>query len=405
MIKKKKQIIVLCVLYIMVVFLWKNIEGICDGLLENIKGFETIRYEYILDNMLYAQGYVKNKADSYDTYNRIVISKIEDNMNAVAYMKLKEGVDLVTYTPSIKDADKINIDTNNGLAENETTEQRVVNYEASDIDTKAVETFGGVGLNYSKVVLSNEQLADFDYIVNNFYVITDRAKVVPDDINGISLLQKDMSMHGSNENPQILIYHTHSKEKFSDSTEQGMSIVEVGTYLAEILSKDYGYNVIHVTRSFDEVNGVFDRSKAYTYATPVIEQILEENPSIEVVLDVHRDGLPEGSDKLLYDYNGRAVAQIMFFNGISRNNNGDISYLYNPYREDNLAFSFQLKLKALENFPGFTRRNYIDAYQYNLHLRAKSVLIEVGAQNNTFEEAKYAMNPLAELLDSVLSPK
>lgn len=75
--------------------------------------------------------------------------------------------------------------------------------------------------------------------------------------------------------------------------------------------------------------------------------------------------------------------------------------MYNKHRKENLALSFKMKLKAMELFPDFSRRNYVDAYQYNLHLRGNSMLIEVGAQNNTFEEAKNAMEPLAKLLDSV----
>ena len=93
----------------------------------------------------------------------------------------------------------------------------------------------------------------------------------------------------------------------------------------------------------------------------------------------------------------------MFFNGVSRSSeSGDIDYLYNRYRKDNLAFSFQLKLMALQCYPEFTRRNYIDAYQYNLHLRPKSVLIEVGAQNNTLQEELNAMEVLAEVLHRVI---
>lgn len=64
-----------------------------------------------------------------------------------------------------------------------------------------------------------------------------------------------------------------------------------------------------------------------------------------------------------------------------------------------------MKLKAIEKYPGFTRRNYIDAYQYNLHLRGRSMLVEVGAQNNTFDEAKNAMLPFADILNCILEKK
>lgn len=393
---KRKHIIIICGLYLVVVFLLNNIAMINEILFEDIKHLTVRQCEFILDNSLYAECYAKGSIETSNTYNDFLVKKIENNINTISYIKLKVGVDIVSYSPNIRGTVKNSAECENNVDNANDT---------NNTEKIRQEVYANIGNNENKIVLSKEQLADFDFLVNNLYVVTERAQVLPSDIDGTKLSQMDMTMHGTSEKPQILIYHTHSKERFSDSTENGMSIVEVGTYLSEILSEKYGYNVIHVTRSFDEVNGVFDRSKAYTYATPVIEQILEENPSIEVVLDVHRDGLPEDSDKLLYNYKGKQVAQVMFFNGISRNKNGEINYLYNPNREGNLAFSFQLKLKALENLPGFTRKNYIDAYQYNLHLREKSVLIEVGAQNNTFDEVKYAMEPLAEVLNSVLNPK
>lgn len=102
------------------------------------------------------------------------------------------------------------------------------------------------------------------------------------------------------------------------------------------------------------------------------------------------------------DINGKATARIMFFNGLSQTPEGPISYLPNPYREENLAFSLKMQLKAEEYYPGFTRKIYLKGLRYNEHLRPRSALIEVGAQTNTFEEAKNAMEPLAELLDMVL---
>ncbi len=59
-------------------------------------------------------------------------------------------------------------------------------------------------------------------------------------------------------------------------------------------------------------------------------------------------------------------------------------------------------MNAQAYFPGFTRKIYLKGLRYNLHLRPRSALIEVGAQTNTFEEALNAMEPLAELLDMVL---
>ena len=117
---------------------------------------------------------------------------------------------------------------------------------------------------------------------------------------------------------------------------------------------------------------------------------------------MHRDGVDE-SVHLVTEVDGKPTAKLMFVNGISRTTlQGDISYLYNPYIQQNIAFSFHLQLAASQQYADFIRRTMISAYRYNLHYREKSLLVEVGAQNNTTEEAMNAMEPLAKLLNEVL---
>lgn len=156
-------------------------------------------------------------------------------------------------------------------------------------------------------------------------------------------LNKDLSITKDVTKPQILIFHTHSQETFADSVagDPTTTIVGVGDYLTELLTQKYGYQVIHDTSVYDYVDGKLDRSKAYTYAEEGIAKILQENPSIEVVIDLHRDGVAE-TTHLLTEVDGKKMAKIMFFNGLSYSRvNGDIGYLYNPYRDDNLAMSFR----------------------------------------------------------------
>lgn len=132
--------------------------------------------------------------------------------------------------------------------------------------------------------------------------------------------------------------------------------------------------------------------------------MLADNPSIEVVIDLHRDGVAK-TTHLATEINGKPTAQIMFFNGLSRTRkNGDIAYLSNPYIEDNLALSLQMQLAAARSYPGFTRRIYLKGYRYNMHLLPKTMLIEAGAQTNTVEEMRNAMEVLADMLDQVLTP-
>ncbi len=252
------------------------------------------------------------------------------------------------------------------------------------------------------VEISREKLNDFDYLVQNFYQIDRTTTIDGSELNAQAMLEKDMKLQGGAENIQILIYHTHSQEGYADSVpgDPESSVLALGERLTQLLRDQYGFNVMHHMGEYD----VKDRDNAYSYAGPALEQILAENPSIEVVIDLHRDGVPDTAH-LVTEVNGKQTAQIMFFNGLSRTTkNGNIAYLANPNLADNLAFSFQMKLAAEEYYPGFSRATYLKGYRYNLHYRPKSLLVEVGAQTNTFEEAINAMEPLADILHKVLSP-
>ena len=244
-----------------------------------------------------------------------------------------------------------------------------------------------------------EQLMDYDFLIKHFYSIHTSTTAGRDLMDAKALLGRDTAMKGDNTKPQILIYHTHSQEAYKDSGP-GQTVVGVGDYLAKLLEAK-GYNVYHDTSVYDLKNGQLDRSKAYNYALDGITNILQQNPSIEVVLDIHRDGVGENL-RLVTQVDGKDTAQIMFFNGLSQTPEGPIEYLPNPYREDNLAFSLKMQLDAAACYPGFTRKIYLKGLRYNEHLRPKSSLIEVGAQTNTYEEALNAMEPLSELLDMVL---
>ncbi len=247
-----------------------------------------------------------------------------------------------------------------------------------------------------------EQLADYDFLMKHFYSVHTSTTAGRDIMSAEALLGEDLSIDKNAEGPQILIYHTHSQEAFKDSGP-GQTVVGIGTYLTELLTAK-GYSVLHDTSVYDLVDGKLDRSKAYTYAYDGITKILEENPSIQVVLDIHRDGVAEDLH-LSTQVDGKETAQIMFFNGMSQTPDGPIEYLQNPYRQENLAFSFQMQLDADAYYPGFTRKIYLKGLRYNLHLRPRSSLVEVGAQTNTYQEALNAMEPLSELLDMVLQQR
>ena len=259
-------------------------------------------------------------------------------------------------------------------------------------------------LPHPEIDLSAEKLADFDYLLNHFYIVDEGTATNADQLDAGRFLSTDLTMKQDASLPQILIYHSHSQETFSDSREgeQADTVVGVGDYLTSLLTETYGYNVIHVTEAFDVINGEEDRNRAYDYAREYLEQVLEENPSVEVVIDLHRDGVSE-ERRLVTDINGKPTAQIMFYNGLSYTvNHGPVEYLPNPYIEENLAFSFQLEYEAAQYYPDFYRGIYLAGLRYNLHLRPKALLLEAGAQTNTVQEVKNAMEPFAEILNRVL---
>lgn len=286
------------------------------------------------------------------------------------------------------------------ICDNETSEETVGDETAPVISIDQSNSLLDIGINYSM-----EQLYDFEFLISNCYTIDGATSVTSQDINVENMLVQDLSIDLSGEEYKVLIYHTHGSEAFIDS-RPGVSedtIIGVGDELTRILQEDYGIKTYHDRTVYDVVDGELDRNYAYTQSGYGIDKILAENPSIEVILDVHRDGVRD-EVHLMKVIDGKPTAQIMFFNGVSRlNEEGDLGYLHNPNLSTNLSFSLQMHLKGKALYGDLMRKIYIGGYCYNLDRRPRASLIEVGAQNNTVAEAKNAMIPLAAILYSVLS--
>ena len=122
---------------------------------------------------------------------------------------------------------------------------------------------------------------------------------------------------------------------------------------------------------------------------------------------MHRDGIENPNVPRLVTYiDGKPHARLMFVNGLSyRNVNGvatPIPFLYNPNRADNLAFSFQMQMALNASHPSLNRRIYLNAFRFSTHFLPKSLLLEVGDQRSTRQEAKNAMYPFAQALAYIL---
>lgn len=274
-------------------------------------------------------------------------------------------------------------------------------------NSQALELAAGNGYQkghtgYTGGMYQLAQLQDYDFLIKHFYTVHSSTTARREEMDAAVLTGMDLSMKKDPSVPQILIYHTHSQETYADyaAGNKKATVVELGNRLTALL-EEKGYQVLHDTTSYDMAAGKLDRNHAYNYALDGIMGILQKYPSIQVVLDLHRDGVKE-SLHMVRTVNGKATAPIMFFNGMSQTPEGEIEYLKNPYKTENLAFSLQMQLLAEEEYPDLTRKIFLKGLRYNLHVRPRSALIEVGAQTNTVEEALNAMEPLADLLDQVL---
>ena len=304
----------------------------------------------------------------------------------------------VSYNDAVEDAETIaKILENQANDENQVDENGNLIAENAPVEN-VVPAQGTPTLD-----MSIERLRDFDYLLSNFYIVDSSTMIGADQLNADDLLGRNMKIDNISEGAKILIFHTHSQEAFADSVpgDTNTTIVGVGEYLTQLLNAK-GIPTIHDTGVYDIIDGKLDRSRAYENAEAAIRPILEANPSIEVVIDLHRDGVADDVH-LVTEIDGKPTARIMYFNGLSRTRtNGDIAYLYNPYIQDNLAFSLQMQIATETMYPGFARRIYLRGYRYNLHLMPKSLLIEAGAQTNTVEEMRNAMEVLAQTLYHVL---
>ena len=244
------------------------------------------------------------------------------------------------------------------------------------------------------------QYSDMTQLIKDFYVIDASTSPDADLLDVDALNGYDCTIDKESAGPQILIYHSHSQEGFADSIpgDASTTIVGAGEKLTRLLEEKYGFDVLHHTGVYDYPS----RDDAYSNALPAIEQVLEENPTIQVVIDLHRDAVAEGT-KLVTTIDGKDYARFMFFNGICRSTKGPITYLNNPYLKENLAFSFQSQVIAESYFPGITRKIYLKAWRYNMHFKPRNMLIELGAQTNTVEEIMNTTEILAFVINEVLS--
>ena len=349
-----------------------------------------LRYQFLkgmpLEMSLFQGAEEENQITEYRQPS--VIEQMAVAENSLAYLNQHEN----TIEPELREEAIVN--ENSPASEDSLVNE--TNFQEPEL---AAGTFVPVQAPVARYAA--QQLSDPAFIKSSFYAVDPTTQIRSDQLQYNTLMGFDASMKQDNSKVQILVYHTHSQEAYIDSTagDSSESIVGVGEHLCDILRTKYGFNVLHHTGEYD----VESRDYAYSNAMAGLNKVLAENPSIEVMIDLHRDQT-NADTKLVTTIQDRPTARFMFFNGLCYTNSlGTLENLPNPYVQDNLSFAFQMHLAAEEYYPGLTRRIYLKGYRYNLHFRPKSLLIELGSQTNTLEEAMNACDPLAHILAMVLN--
>ncbi len=207
--------------------------------------------------------------------------------------------------------------------------------------------------------------------------------------------------------PQVLIYHTHTSESylpydtgyffesfFPRSTERSENVCAVGEEISKQLNSA-GIVTIHDTTLHDYPS----YSGAYYRSCDTVEEYLEKYPSIKVVLDIHRDGIGTDTEKYkpVFTADGRQGAQAMILAGY----NYDGSEEFSDW-EYNLRFALRLQKTAGELYPGMLRPLNFSDFMYNMNVNTGSLLIEVGGEANTINEARYTGYLLGKVIAETL---
>ena len=223
------------------------------------------------------------------------------------------------------------------------------------------------------------------------------------EINPQEFLNKPLAFKLDNNGPQVLIMHTHTTESFSEETynkgapdrnlDETKNITAVGCAMEEVFLKN-GINAIHDKTVHDYPS----YNASYQSAEATIRKNLNANSGIKVVLDVHRDGITreDGTKvKMVTDINGEKTAQIMLVVGTNVN-------LTHDNWQENFKFASKIQAKAIEVYPSLMRPIDLRKERFNEQLTLGSLIIEVGSNGNTMEEAIRGGERIAEVISMVL---
>ena len=232
--------------------------------------------------------------------------------------------------------------------------------------------------------------------------VTDRSGIVrvkninKTKIDVAKLLGQKADLSVSRQEPCVLIFHTHTTESYqyldrsfytagfpTRDSDPGRNMIRVGDEICAQL-EEMGFAVIHDTAIHDvHYTGAYERSRA------AIQSYQKQYPSLQVLLDIHRDAIQQSDGtklKPVAEIGGKKAAQVMIISGCQESGNGVSDF---PDWRQNLVFALLLQQKMEQTFPGLTRPVFFSPRRYNMHLSHCSLLLEVGSDSNTLEEACY----------------
>lgn len=218
-----------------------------------------------------------------------------------------------------------------------------------------------------------------------------------------ALLLQTLDWDLTNEEPTVLILHSHASESYTKTDAQdyresssyrtldtSYNMVATGDALAARL-REAGIGVVHDRRIHDYPS----YNNAYQNSRDAASAYLQQYPSIRIVLDLHRDAvlLSDGSQYApTVELDGKRVAQLMLVVGT------DGAGASHPDWQKNLALALKLQVLLERAAEGITRPTILRTSRYNQDLSSGALLIEIGAAGNTLDEAMAAVEPLAQAL-------
>ena len=223
------------------------------------------------------------------------------------------------------------------------------------------------------------------------------------EVDVAACLSAETSIRAEGDGPQVLIVHTHGSESYTPdaafpytptenerTTDTRYNVVRVGDELQKVLEEN-GVQAMHIRDIFDSpaYSGSYDRSLA------AIEDALAANPTIKIVIDVHRDSIltDDGTAyKTSCTIDGEEMAQLMFVVGT------DEGGLYHPDWQQNLNYVTGLQYQLNRAYPGLMRPVNLRTQRFNQHASPGSMLIEVGSSGNTMPEALAAIRLFGQTL-------